>query len=691
MKLHIFATFEGLPYHPFGRALFAEFIKRSNQWRVTTEQRQAGIFLFAESYGDEFLGPEYTGIRCSLVQDIPYLSSFGDCLVYLDLSGGYSKTGDGGATGFTDKDMAGLSALSRLRILNLSHLKVGDIGLSHLVRSVTYGSSGPTMLEYLNLSGTEVTDVGIAKIFHGKNQKSLVFTRLLGIDLTDSNAHDEVMEALFKNHRVPWKRLENRLTLFPESSTSKTTKDGYSDCYIESGSGLNPMQKWIDCFMDRSFKIKFGQRPDLSLTGKDAWGLSECLALAKLGQVYFHPISEQSSGYQQEFMTSLNVSAGWKSRSKKSRYVRDFKDTLLKAAQETQSLQQQTELEHMYNLKMFQSVLGSIRETAGSIVQLKPKKKTTSGTMQRLAFVRNKIDVDDLLTRLELGDDTTEPTLTVSERSKKISVSSNTANTTKAKVRNRHSRVSASTTPAIYPFPPQEHKDLLDPRAPVLHSGSFYKHSKTSTPLPFVKQEESITSITNAASDKSHIPERRRIFDAHSKYHPPPFVKPAAEQITSNIFITDASFKDKINPAPAKLQPLHLHTKTKPKLSSSAMMERWVSQAKQSKQPKQSSPQVPSSNNNVFIASDKGQGSATISSSGSVIREFHFTDKSNDTVNLDRWIRSGPVVRGVKCSNDRSEFGYDREEERPRKVIRFDPKNELFADGDVDVECQHND
>ncbi|KAF9113640.1 hypothetical protein BGX27_001115 [Mortierella sp. AM989] len=690
--LHIFATFEGLPFYPFGQALFAEFVKRSNQWRITTEQRQVGIFLFAETYGHEFLGPEYTGLRCSFVHDIPYLSSFRDCLVYLDLSGGCGSgggTSDGGQAGFADKDIAGLSALSRLLILNLSQLKIGDIGLSHLIRSVTYGSSGPAMLEYLNLSGTGVTDVGIAKMFDTRDQKSLVFKRLLGIDLTDSKVHNEVAETLFRNHAVPWRRLENRVILFPDFSTNKAVKEGHADLYLESGSDLNPMQKWVDCFSDRSFKVKFGHKPDLSQSGKDAWGLSECLALAKLGQIYFHPISEPTSNYQQEYWwdgeesTLGSSTVGKRSRSKRSRYVRDFEDMLLKAAaaKETQLRQQQSGLEHMYNLAMYQSVLSSIRETAGSLVLTKSSRNiSVSGGARRLAFVRSRIEVDDLFAGLELGNDNNEEVL-------QTSAARNTDSMTKAKIRDRRRRVTASSfsesqSPSLQPL---ENQISLPQDTPVSLSSPFSKRPRLTTSSPFIKQESLAPIFSNSVPSSSYTPGHRRVFGAHSKYHPPPFVKPAAEQISSNIFITNA--KEKTSPsASSKLQPSILHAKKPPKLSSAAMMERWVSQTKQS--PSES---ASSNDSNASIPKDKGHGPYIGIGNGSknIVREFHFTDENNDTVNLDRWIRSGPVVRGLKGGNNRNEFERVQGDGRPRNVIRFDPKNELFADRDNNVDNQH--
>ncbi|KAF9578571.1 hypothetical protein BGW38_005560, partial [Lunasporangiospora selenospora] len=86
------------------------------------------IFLFAEAYGDEFLGPEYSGLRCSLVQDIAYIVEFSPCLVYLDLSGSGRPvaTANGSSLSvrsISDQDMAGLCSLTKLRILVLSGLK----------------------------------------------------------------------------------------------------------------------------------------------------------------------------------------------------------------------------------------------------------------------------------------------------------------------------------------------------------------------------------------------------------------------------------------------------------------------------------------------------------------------------------------------------------------------------------------
>ncbi|KAG0004866.1 hypothetical protein BGZ80_003277 [Entomortierella chlamydospora] len=585
--------------------------------------------------------------------------------------------------------MSGLSALSRLRILNLSQLKIGDIGLSHLIRSVTYGSSGPTMLEYLNLSGTQVTDVGLAKIFDNKSQKQLVFGRLLGIDLTDSKVHEEVAEELFRNHAVPWKRLDNRMSLFPDLPSSKAAKDGYSDLYVESGSGSNPMQKWIDCFSERSFKIKFGQRPDLSLTGKDAWGLLECLALEKLGQIYFHPVSEPTSNYQQELSMNLSTAVGRKSRSKRSRYVRDFDDMLLKAAMinEAQLRQQQSDLEHMYNLKMYQSVLSSIRETAGSLMLSKSRKTKELGATKNLAFVRSRTDVKDLLAGLDLCNDSIGSLLDTHEEMIKVtSVTNNIDNTLKAKVRDRRLRVAASIISTEH-IPSQTPMDKSDQRSVPLFD-PFPKRLKASISSPFIKREPPTPSSANPSSGSSRDLENRRIFGAHSKYRPPPFVKPAAEQITSSIFVTKVEVNDETTSTPVKLQSPILHANKKSRPSSATMMERWVSKAKQP-----SSDPTSTSSNKTSVLQNKGQSIDFSSTSGceSIVREFHFTDESGDTVSLDRWIRSEPVVRGLKSGNNMNDFGRSYGDGHSRNVIRFDPKNELFADRDTDVDHQQND
>ncbi|KAF9438449.1 hypothetical protein BGZ76_007842 [Entomortierella beljakovae] len=693
-NLHIYATLDGLSFYPFGQALYSEFIKRSNQWRLTTEQRQAGIILFSESFG-EFLGSEYTGLRCSLPQDITYLSCFAECLVYLDLSGGgFSNSGgqDGDTPlGFSDKDMAGLSALSQLRILNLSQLNIGDIGLSHLVRSVTYGSFGPAQLEYLNLSGTRITDAGLEKIFDGRNQKSLVFKTLLGIDLTDSKVEGNTAEKLFQTQFGPWKRIEKNLSLFPKSPSNKASKYEKDRLYLESPSGLNPMQKWIDCFSSRSFKIAFGQKPDLSPEGDGSWGLSECLAISKLGEVYFHPVSEDSLGNQQEFWNSREEAGmgststiGKRSRSKRSRYIKSLEETLSKAAN---IRQQQPDLEHMYNLKMYQRVLNSIRETAGSLTLSKYQKTKTIPDC--LAFVRSKAHVEKL--PLDLGDsnnDAQPPPKYAFESKKTLTAIASNAGT--ARIRDRHSRTTASMTTKVSPFssPPLLDHKILATNTQISSRNIFSKHTKGRHLSPFIKNEPATPSFSIMTSNSIPVKEQQRVFSANSKYCPPPFVKPISEQVSSKIYVT----KQEQSPIPqsTSLPTKSLSTlpKKKQTQTSAGLMERWVTKQSQNSNSNSSlNSIVPCGDKRALTLPTKTVDSNIVatSNSGNIIREFHFTDEANKTVNLQRWIQSGSTARegeGVRRDNSESEATLDK---RPRKVIRFDPKNKLFNDGDTSL------
>ncbi|KAF9917379.1 hypothetical protein BX616_001193 [Lobosporangium transversale] len=568
-NLQFFATFEGLPFLPFGKALFLEFAHQSNQWCLTTEQRQAGILLFAEAYAckdlqgselepnleqgegyeyssTQLLGPEYTGLKCQLAQDVPYLSVFAHCLVYLDLSKGSYGNSNGGVgqqqqsdhtgmmTEFADKDMAGLSSLSSLRILNLANLKnIGDIGLSHLIRSVTFGSSGPAGLEYLNLTGTNITDAGLTKLFvqayitntntslkHQRHQ--LVFKRLLGIDLSNTGVSRSVAENLFignsihynhHQHHQPhpqissgWRALDHRTCLFPSDVTNRSDLK-----FMELEWNRNPIEKWYEWF-NRSYRLEFAQRPDLSAHGKDGLGLAECLALLKLSQIHLHPVTEQPSPFvfphsyydQHHHHNSSNISgsnkhgysinntkymksgSGREQQQRRQQYAIDA--DLVRAltspsfSMVDKSSTQPINLNDMYNLIMYKKVLDIVRETAG-IDRSRSRKIMTTPFKKRLAFIRTRKDAEELLlftTKAAIDKLTT--TIQVSGGpwpsmyDKTNSNNSLVDMTKRAKIRNRHHRTSLAppSIPKSSPFFPLSTSHFIpvnpsSPKSPYLH------------------------------------------------------------------------------------------------------------------------------------------------------------------------------------------------------------------------------
>ncbi|KAG0329754.1 hypothetical protein BGZ99_000489 [Dissophora globulifera] len=749
--LHNFATLQGLAFRPFGHALFQEFVKRAAQWRLTTEQRQAGIVLFAEAYGVDApeavaIGPEYTGLRCSLVRDIPYLVLFSECLVYLDLSGGVighssgSSSDDGGAdrTAFTDTDMAGLSGLRHLRILNLAGLEIGDTGLGHLLRSVTMGSSGPAGLEYLNLSGTQVTDVGVARMFvrrrHGaaavtavkrkhENQQQqqqgdqMVFKRLLGIDLTDSKVHLEVAKSLFcskssgpvSSSPCEWSQLESEVALFPLLTTKEQAElknkslGGY---YIEPGTDTNPIQRWIDRLY-RSYKLSTFQRPDLA--GEDGLGLAECLALAKLGEVHLHPLSEPHQLQQREYerrgeqmrIEKALRRARFKNTDRK--VMRQFEEVLLKAADDKvkSSRQQQqhkdTELERMYTQTMYRRVLDSVRSTYGArtIPKASSSKKSTTTSAaatklqkRRLAFVRDRMEVEDMLASMGLGDGDDDD----NNDAQIVPVIQRSTDVVKAQVRNRRDR------PAVAPKIPIEEAPIA-PRythedSDGAQSSPFSTQAAAapslSTPQP-TKQESSPARVVGG-----QLPGRRRTHGGAGAVPAPfqPFVvKTGENQILSEVFVTPAPVRNETKP----LQPAattkagwsfatSTPTKQPPlvsKPSSRSMMDQWIKKA----------PPIPSSLSSAGTTAQKKELGALGKSfdasnnnksnnnteTKSIVREFHLVDSKVDTVNLDRWIRLGAGGAGKPEARFKKKAAEDVDEP-PRKVIRFDANHEEFAD-----------
>ena len=326
-----FASFEGLPYIPFGKALVAGFERRANAWQLSLEQREVGALLLADAYGIEYLGPEYTGLRCSRLDDLPFLGAFTGCLAYLDLSGGLE---------FKDKDMVSLASLSQLRVLDLSGLQIGDTGLSHLVRSVTFGAAGPKHLEYINKARTLVTDRGIARMF--TIDRRLIFQELLGIDLTGTSVHSEIALTLFQKQRLPsrapdganWLRLESDEQLFPvwtteeqgkksktsgtmgnkgvavngnskvgypcDKSNSESTKDPRATVryYKEQGSATNPILPWVNRLFYQ-YQTRTSRDHLLRPQENDRLGIAGVLAIMKLGAVSFKPIADGPENYQE--------------------------------------------------------------------------------------------------------------------------------------------------------------------------------------------------------------------------------------------------------------------------------------------------------------------------------------------------------------------------------------------------------
>ncbi|KAF9154893.1 hypothetical protein BG015_011676 [Linnemannia schmuckeri] len=836
--LEIYGTFDGLPFHPFGQPLFEEFVKRAGQWRLTTEQRQAGIILFSESYGEGFLGPEYTGIRCSLQDDIPHLGAFAECLVYLDLSGGCVA---GNSPGLEDKDMAFLSGLSRLKILNLAGLKIGDTGLSHLVRSVTFGSSGPALLEYLNLAGTDVSHRGIARLWSSqqqqqqhRSQRQLVFQRLLGIDLSGTAVLPSVAETLFQEQILApeeggWTRLGRSVELFPSQTLQEqqsATYANYPSSYHEQENGINPMQKWVDR-LNRTYKLTFGQKPDLG--GEDGLGLSECLALSKLDQVHFIPLSEPLAPHQVEYnrrgeemrRTFAEERENRRRSKKRTKYSRDQEvdgdiRTTMSAGSGRSFIKQQNAaaslvnsdknaiigengLDHMFNLNMYQKVLSYVRLTFGTRTRSIASNGKSSGQHEGLAFVRVRSVVEKRLTFLEVRDVEMEAPQFASQQQKRQGDASQGWSTgmgphgvvvstiARLKPRYRPPLIESDETDyhdsalqSSFLDRPTKQEDVkyeprddlqddvkIEPRYRLKesHKRNVYKQEdqrhdlqqapKVTLVNPFAKAATSPASRTSSwvfststsprkqepiplqhpqGPPIGNLPTRRRAGqDIGNSYQFQPFIKPATEQSSSSIFITQ--------PSPRKEQ--HLQQKQggrsvskpitmvktradkKPVVTprttffpmrsgigggvdgaggGSSMMQRWTQQEQQpqmkpaplpSPSPVKKSPSKPSTGAG---SQDKKAAATATATQPSVIREFQFKDIKRDTVNLDRWIRTGGSgVTGSKTnggtlasnslSTERSNLfnaTVTKAAKEPIKTIRFDPRDELFADPEGD-------
>ncbi|CAO3574863.1 unnamed protein product [Mortierella alpina] len=444
-----FASFEGFPYVPFGQALVAGFERRANAWQLSAEQREVGALLLADAYGIEYLGPEYTGLRCSRLDDLPFLGAFSGCLAYLDLSGGQD---------FNDKDMVSLASLSQLRVLDLSGLQIGDTGLSHLVRSVTFGTSGPRHLEYINLARTLVTDRGVARMF--LNDRRLVFQELLGIDLSETTVHSEIALTLFQQQRLPlraseganWTRLRRGQQLFPVCTTEEQEKElrkslgdtvdhvlvfggssrashhsnksnrgvtsGATTCYYsESGSTRNPIQPWVDRLFyqyqsrtsrDRLFKPQ----------ENDRLGIAGVMALMKLSVVSFKPISNVQDYYQElepvghcsnttrqgEYQESTSVSRNLLLESmrlggsdKNSRLISSDEERWKQVGLDRRRQRQRQGTDSGWNEAMYQRVLISARETYGIRKRPRPSDAIPSAGSKSVVFVRNRSSVQEIL------------------------------------------------------------------------------------------------------------------------------------------------------------------------------------------------------------------------------------------------------------------------------------------------------
>ncbi|KAF9284909.1 hypothetical protein BGZ68_004307 [Mortierella alpina] len=451
-----FASFEGLPYVPFGQALVAGFERRANAWQLSSEQREVGALLLADAYGIEYLGPEYTGLRCSRLDDLPFLGVFSGCLAYLDLSGGLD---------FQDKDMASLASLSQLRVLDLSGLQIGDTGLSHLIRSVTFGTSGPKHLEYINLARTLVTDRGIARMF--SNDRSPIFRELLGIDLTETSVHSEIALTLFQKQRLPstasdganWARLEHGEQLFPVWTTEEQEKESKKNLgemddqgvvtsgssksryhndtsgrgatalfrttvryYKESGATTNPIQPWVDRLFYQ-YQSRTSRDRLLKPEENDRLGIAGVMAIMKLSVVPFKPLQNVPEYYQElepvghcpntrrqgEESESTPLSRNLRLESMRvggSRLQLSDGGKWKRAALDRRRQRQVTDND--WNEAIYQRVLVSARETYGIRRRPRPSGTASSAESNSIVFVRNRSSVLETLARTEFKKSETD-------------------------------------------------------------------------------------------------------------------------------------------------------------------------------------------------------------------------------------------------------------------------------------------
>ncbi|KAF9574272.1 hypothetical protein EC968_007041 [Mortierella alpina] len=551
-----FASFEGLPYIPFGQALVAGFERRTNAWQLSSEQREVGALLLADAYGIEYLGPEYTGLRCSRLDDLPFLWAFSGCLAYLDLSGGL---------GFDDMAMASLASLSQLRVLDLSGLQIGDTGLSHLVRSVTFGTSGPKHLEYLNLARTQVTDRGIARMF--SNNRRLVFQGLLGIDLTETSVHSEVAMTLFQKQRLPsrtleganWTRLERGEQLFPiwtteeqEKESKKTLSDvnypgmAISDSskvmypsdkpnrrvvgvpkapmrfYKELGSTKNPIQPWVDRLLYQ-YQSRTAQDRLLKPQENDRLGIAGVMAIMKLGAVSFKPISNVPENYQElepvghcsntrrqgdkidstpaaKNLRLESMRLGGSRKNSRLQLSDEGKGNYASRDRRQQRQQQRQGKDSDWNETMYQRALISARETYGIRRRPRLSDNASVAMSNSVVFVRNRSSVQAILAWSEFVQPTV-PETQETQRSqgrgpsvqKRMATNGNTA-----KIRRRSQRPMA-TGPGDMQTPPHV------PQIPLVQASD-----------PGCRPAQSRTAIPTA------IPQsRRKVINWPVARHPP--------------------------------------------------------------------------------------------------------------------------------------------------------------------------
>ncbi|KAG0040632.1 hypothetical protein BGZ82_000590 [Podila clonocystis] len=692
--IQIFATFDGLPFDPFGKAILNAFLEASNNWRLTTEQRQVGTLLLSEAYGG-VLGPEYTGLQCGLPTDIPFLDHFSHCLVYLNLSDASDSEEDGSP--LTDSDMAGLSCLSHLRILDLSGLKIGDTGLSHLVRSVSFGS-GPVGLEYLNLVGTNVTDQGLAKMYARKSlageyhPANMVFKRLLGLDVTGTKVQEEAAIGMFPMmlgpssdkiydsaiYQLGWKRLHRNTVLFPTLATLSKSSRANTEYYLEPENNTNPIKKWVDRFNEQPQRLVFGQKPDLA--GKDGFGLSECLALAKMGQLYLlqAPDSPPLYGHkaQRQPPGSESRSHGRSRRRRgRGRLSKKFRDDLVNvplAAHETARIPE--DVEEMYNLIMYQRILDVARVYFHAAKESQSRTGSMSKQWPTLAFVRGRSDVDKHLQHggaMEMKKTILAGNIGRSRKFDRTPIGSTTA-----KIRSRADGETKKISPhAIFKSltlstgPKLE--DLLDVgyHAPKIETIEPNPKRTRTVLHPAVKDEDEVWSSSPAPSKRgsggihSHLPTRRKGqgFGGCSNLPLQPFLKPKDQISISNIYFGDATppqspYQETVSVAtktpndPFRRSgiPATLSAGTGKKPTSANLMKNWIQ------------PSVPSSPSKQTLPS-KVASSRVKTSSPSITREFHFNSKKKDAVSLHRWIREGTAKS---------------EEKQPGQVVRIDPREE---------------
>ncbi|KAF9403993.1 hypothetical protein BGZ94_004425 [Podila epigama] len=701
-NIQIFATLEGLPFTPFGQALSTYFFQASDQGRLTTEQRQLGILLFAEAYGyhpqitgsnninneESTLGPEFTGLQSCLATDVPFLDLFSHCLVYLDLSPPSASCRQDRLTSsesvndeycpLSDSDIASLSCLTHLSILDLSGLAIGDIGLSHLVRSVSFGT-GPVGLEYLNLAGTNVTAKGLVMMFKKESKRSttttidtqepryhpalLVFTQLLGLDVTASQVDEHSASLMFPamlrptgtvdaatTFQLGWKRLKNNMQIFPNSQSKETC------LYIERDTQMNPVKPWVERFHQQPHRLPFGKKPNLE-ENKDGFGLAECLALAKMGQLYLHPAPELPTTHM------MTTPQDWQQRPRHKRKSKRYRNRMYEQNEGNDKALGRDNVEVMFNLHMYQRILDMVRVHSMAAKDSQKRIASLSKGSPRLAFVRDRSDIDKHLQHgsgLILND--TMPSTTTTRQHNALGAGNNeSANLpldTTAKLKTQKKTLTAKDKKrpqTILQSLMSSANTTLEDQQPRLYAPS--RHSRTESIKPTlvgIKREYFTTepampasqpepfgrlSATPSTKPDGIIPTRRKRprsgqeLDILTRPHQP-FLKPKDEISKSLIFYNDTvpvqnpSFSD---PFAASFTTKTMETtETKASISSKKkssgnLLTSWIQTTAPS-----STRSTPSS-----TKASQDQKRAT----PSIIREFHWHEPKKDAVSLHRWIK----------------------------------------------------